>query len=105
MATASQAFQLGGSELGGYRHVCALFDGPKDAAATLRPFIQAGLDRGDRVVHLVKKRAGYGDWLTRIHVAAAMEQGQLDGRQWSDTYLADGRFSRPRMLATIRTAL
>jgi AcrR family transcriptional regulator len=106
MATQSQTFSLGGQELGEYRHVCALFEGPEDSAKTLWPFILAGLDRGDRVIHLVEDSETYRRRLAERHdVTAAIESGQLDIRRWDKTYLPDGRFSGSRMLTFVRDSL
>ena len=106
MAKGSPAVRLGGVPLGRSRHVCAVFDGARDAAAVIVPFVLDRLAAGDRVVHLVESRDAA---LTRLapdlDVPAAVESGQLDVRSWTDSYLEGGGFSRPHMLATVRRSL
>jgi AcrR family transcriptional regulator len=106
MPAAARAVSLGSAELGRLRHVCGLFDGAEDEASTLDRFVVEGLVTGERVIYLLKSRDAYLERLgTVIDVAAAIASGQLDVRSWDDSYLADGEFSAPRVLALIRRAL
>jgi AcrR family transcriptional regulator len=98
--------RIGESALGRHRHVCALFDGPDDAAVVLVPFVVDGLRVGERVVHIVEAREPYLARLARaIDVPSAVESGQLDVRTWDEAYLAGGSFSASRMLAYIRRVM
>jgi AcrR family transcriptional regulator len=106
MPSTSQALRLGEADLGRQRHVCALFEGPEDAADSLVPFVLEGLRRGDRVIHLVEDRKAYLGRLTNMtDVSAAVESGQLDIRTWDESYLWNGRFNGARMVAYIRRSL
>jgi AcrR family transcriptional regulator len=72
----------------------------------LLPFATDGLRRGDRVIHIVEDRAAYLRRLERrADISGALESGQLDVRTWDTSYIADGRFSAPGMLAFIRRTL
>ena len=106
MVKPSRALKLGGDELGEQRHVCALFEDPDSAATFLWPFIREGLEQGERVVHIVEDRDAHRDRLrVAFEVAGTIESGQLEIRTWDESYLADGRFSGSRMLATLRRLL
>jgi AcrR family transcriptional regulator len=103
MSIRSRGARVADAELGRYRHVCGLFEGPNDAEGVLLPFVLEGLDRGDRVIHAVEDRDAYlGGLARRIDVSAALESGQLEIRSWDETYLSGGSFSSRRMLAYIR---
>jgi AcrR family transcriptional regulator len=98
--------RLGESVLGRHRHVCALFDGPDDAAAVLVPFVRDRLRARERVVHVVQAREPYAATLAAVlDVSAALDSGQLDVRTWDEAYLAGGSFSASRMLAYVRQLL
>jgi AcrR family transcriptional regulator len=100
---APSAMRLGDANLGRHRHVCGLFEGADDAADVLVPFVVDGLERGDRVIHIVEDRAAYLDRLARsTDVLAAVESGQLDVRAWDAVYLSSGRFDGSRMLTLLR---
>ena len=95
--------RLGDANLGRHRHVCGLFEGAKEAADVLVPFVVDGLQAGDRVVHIVEDKEAYLDRLARwTDVDAAVESGQLDVRVWDDAYLSSGSFDSSRMLALLR---
>jgi AcrR family transcriptional regulator len=106
MSVRQAVVRLGEADLRHQRHVCALFDGPEDAAKVLVPFVVQGLQQGDRVVHVVKDAKAYVQPLgKRSAFFAALESGQLDVRTWDASYLSGGRFSAPRMLTYIRRLL
>ena len=97
---------MGTADLGRHRHVCGLFDGPQDAADALIPFMLEGLDRGERVVHLVEERdASLRSLAGKTEVGRWLESGQLDVRGWDESYLADGRFSSSRVLSYVRRSV
>jgi AcrR family transcriptional regulator len=99
----SEGARMADAELGRYRHVCGLFEGPYDAEGVLLPFVLEGLARGNRVIHAVEDREAYLEELaTRIDVSGALESGQLEIRTWAETYLSGGSFSARRMLAYVR---
>ena len=93
---------LAGSHLRDTRHVCAFFRSDDEEYQVLLPFIQDGLDCGDRVVNVLNPD-GRDAHLRRlaaagIDTAAAEARGQLELCSNTDTYLPDGRFDQDRML-------
>jgi AcrR family transcriptional regulator len=106
MPVRKPAIRLGEADVGNQRHVCALLEGPEDAARLLTPFVLQGLERGDRVVHVVEHATAYLRRLGRhADVSAAVESGQLDVRTWEGVYLSSGRFRASTMLTYIRRLL
>lgn len=84
-------------------HVCALFESVDDERAAFVSFTQDGLQRGDKVVHIIKP-AERLDHLGRLRqagvdVEAAEARGQLEVLTWADAYLRDGHFNPEAMLA------
>ena len=98
-----------GSELGGYRHVCAFFNSPQEEYATLLPFVRDGLERGERAYHVLpaRYRQEHLDQLRSagIDVSAAQQRRQLEVATPEETYLRNGRFSKEAMLEVIQEAL
>jgi AcrR family transcriptional regulator len=104
--TAHPAARLGGSDLRSERHVCALFEGAADAANAMLPFVIEGLERGERVIHLVRDAKTYFRLLrARAGIQSAVASGQLDVRTWDESYLSGGRFNASRMLRYVRRSL
>lgn len=98
-----------GSELGGYRHVCAFFNSPEDEYATLLPFVRDGLERGERAYHVLPApyRQEFFDQLRSagIDVSAAQQRRQLEVPTPQEVYLRKGRFSKEAMLEDIQEVL
>jgi len=109
MSTSPSAIRLGGERLEDQRHICALVDGPVEADALLLPFITDGLDRGDRVVHVLdpEVRDAHLARLTEagIDVDAAVATRQLEVLAWGDAYMRGGRFDRSAQLAYLRRSV
>ena len=106
MPSRSHVVRLGDDQLGRLRHVCGLFDGPDDAARVLLPFVLDGIERGDRVIHVVQDRAAHVARLPETaDVSAALASGQLEIRTWDEAYLSWGGFSSAKMLAYVRRVL
>jgi len=106
MSTAPTAIRLGGEELQDQRHICALVDGASQVDALLVPFITAGLDRGDRVVHVLNPQVRDAH-LHRladagIDVDAVTASRQLEVLTWGDAYMRGGRFDRLAQLAYLK---
>ena len=102
MRTVAAPIPFAGSQLGETRHVCAFFNSDDEKYRVLLPFIRDGFACGDKAVHVVNPEQR-GDHLQRltaagIDPAAALQSGQLDLRNNSETYLRDGRFDPDRML-------
>lgn len=103
-----QPIRFAGAMLGEYRHVCAFFQSADEEYRTLLPFIQEGLERGEKVFHIVDPKL-HQDHLQRlessgIDTAATQGSGQLEVHDWYETYLRDGRFDKDRMLNFIPQA-
>ena len=98
-----------GSELGGYRHVCAFFNSPQEEYATLLPFVRDGLERGERAYHVLpaRYRQEHLDQLRSagIDVRAAQQRRQLEVATPEEVYLRNGRFDKEAMLEVIQEAL
>ena len=101
--------RLGGDELHSHRHVCALFDGPADADATLLPFILEGFAEHERAVHLVdgRHRGEYLKMLDRagLDTESVLGDGSLRVDTWEETYLRDRRFDPTKAVEVIRSIL
>ena len=102
MKRAVAPIPFAGSELGEVRHVCAFFNSDVEAYRVLLPFITGGFVCGDKAVH-VDNANQHRDHLQQlatagIDTAAALENGQLELRTNTETYLRDGRFDQDRML-------
>jgi MEDS: MEthanogen/methylotroph, DcmR Sensory domain len=93
---------LGGSPLSHRCHVCAFFNNWEEEYQVLLPFVQDGLERGDKIVHTIdpERRGEHLQRLAarRIDVAALLQDGRFELRTWSDTHLLDGYFDQHRTL-------
>lgn len=94
--------RLAGRTLKQTRHVCAFFYSREEQNRILMPFFKEGIDRGEKVFHIVDPRLrdehlracrDYG-----IDVDATSASGQLEVRRWEDAYLQDGCFEGDRMI-------
>ena len=83
-------------------HVCAFFSTRDEEYQVLLPFIKEGFENGDKAFHIIdpRRRADHLQRLDRagINVEHTESTGQLEVREWSQTYLRDGRFDQQRML-------
>ena len=98
-----QPISLAGSQLGDVRHVCAFFANDEEEYRVLLPFIQEGLSRRDKAVHIVNPEARK-EHLERLAAAGIdltnrQQSGQLQVLNNTEVYLRDGRFDQDRMLA------
>ncbi len=103
MNRSEQPVRLCGAALGDYRHVCAFFRNADEEYQVLLPFINEGLERGQKAIYIgdpklqeerLRRLDAYG-----IDVAALRKNNQLEVRGWDDCYLRDGRFDESDMLA------
>lgn len=94
--------RLAGRNLRSTRHICAFFHSKEEQNEVLMPFFKEGIDRGEKVFHIVDSRersehlcacAQHG-----IDVAKTEPEGQLEVRVWEDAYLRDGYFDGDRMV-------
>ncbi|HEX4228520.1 MAG TPA: MEDS domain-containing protein [Bryobacteraceae bacterium] len=99
----SHLIRLAGSALGSRAHICGFFSTPDDEHQILLPFIQEGLELGQKAVHTVDPRRRE-DHLQRlasagIDVDALQANGQFELRDWNDTQFREERFNGPGTLA------
>lgn len=109
MKTTTAPIPFAGSNLAGYRHVCAFFSSPEEEYATLLPFVRDGLALGERAFHVVRSQ-NREEHLNRlrgagIDVEGAQHRGQLAVATPEETYLRGGRFDKEAMLALVQDAL
>jgi hypothetical protein len=114
-ASDRQEVRLAGVALGRARHLCALFRDHDEWYATLLPFIQEGLQLGDRAFHIIdgRRRDEHVDRLQRggIDVEDAQRRDQLEVtgwvaiKGWEEAYLRGGRFDQDAMFAFLEAAL
>src|ERR1700687_2770188 len=101
MNTVEQCIHFAGRTLGNQRHICAFFHDPEEEYRVLLPFIEEGLDRGEKALHIVDA-ALLDEHLRRLQAAgidttAAEESGQLEVLRWQDAHLREGHFDQDRM--------
>jgi hypothetical protein len=105
----NHSVEFAGGNLGGHRHICALFNSADEEYRVLRSFLKDGFDRGDKAFHLVDSELRE-EHLRRlaeagINVHEAMNTGQLEVRRWQDAYLRGDHFDQDAMLALIEEVL
>jgi len=109
MERATTPISLAGSQLGEARHVCAFFNSREDEYRVTLPFVQNGLDSGDKVIHIVdpSRRSDHLQRLTAFGIDAAAKQqsGQLALLDWTQTFFVDGPFDMERQLTLLDQAL
>jgi len=95
--------RFAGSTLRDRAHICAFFNGPEDAYRVLLPFVQEGLELGEKALHTVdpRRREEHIRWLTNagIDVAAGHINGQVEVLDWTESHLRNGRFDPDWTLA------
>ena len=88
------------------RHVCAFFHSHEEEYRVLLPFIQEGLERGEKAIHIVdpRRRESHLQRLaaTGIDTVAAQQYGQFELYTWAEAHLRDGSFNPDRMFALIK---
>jgi hypothetical protein len=109
MATTTQSLQFAPSAFGQYRHICAFFNSVEEHHRVLRPFIEDGLDRGDKAYHYVdpERREEHLRWLAGlgVNVDEAMDAGQLEVRPWQDSPLRGDRFDLETWLTSFEQVI
>jgi hypothetical protein len=110
MNSASEApIRLAGRTLKETRHICAFFHSREEQNKILMPFFKEGLDRGEKLFHIVDARH-HDEHVGAcrdcgIDVEAAEASGQLEVRHWEDAYLKDGYFDGDRMIRILEEVL
>jgi hypothetical protein len=104
-----QPIRFAGSVLREKRHVCAFFHSRDEEYRVLLPFINEGLERGEKAFHIVdpKLREQHLERLKSvgIDVVASEQSGRLEVRNWAEAYLLEDHFDQERMLALIQRVL
>jgi hypothetical protein len=107
--TAQRPIRLAGSTLGVQRHACAFFSDRDEEYELLMPFIKEGIESGDRAFHIVDPalQQDHRDRLQRGGVATGNveERGQLEVRNWNETYSRGGHFDRDAMIGFVEEVL
>lgn len=109
MATAEQPVRFANGALGTDCHICAFFNSPEEEYRVLLPFIQDGMERGEKAFHIVDPRL-MEDHLGRLRNAgidadSAQSTGQLVVKRWQDAYLKNGHFDQDGMIALVEEVL
>jgi hypothetical protein len=91
------------------RHVCAFFDAVDTRYRMLTPFVKEGLDRGEKVVHIIDSKLR-DEHVARLRhagvpVDAATRRDQHETLTWDDAYLRDGYFDQDRMIDQLTSVL
>jgi len=97
-----QSIWSNAAALGDRCHVCAFFNDREEEFRVLLPFVQAGLQRGEKIVHTIdpKRRGEHLKQMadSGIDVDDLLQKGRFELRTWSDTHLQDGYFDGERTL-------
>jgi hypothetical protein len=108
MAESRRPVTFAGSSLDRSRHVCAFFETPDERYGVLGPFVREGLERGEKVVHIIDPKL-QDDHARRLNVAGigavAATRGQHETLTWADAYLRDDYFDQDRMIAQLTDLL
>jgi hypothetical protein len=101
--------RLAGRNLKNTRHVCAFFHSKEEQNKVLMPFFKEGLERGEKIFHIVDARHREEHLCAcqtaGIDVEAAGKSGQLEVCVWEDAYLKDGYFDGDRMVRVLEDVL
>jgi len=85
--------RLAGRTLKNTRHICAFFHSADEQNRVLMPFFKEGIDRHEKVFHVVDGRRRDEHLQACQHhgidVGATEQSGQLEVRTWEDAYLRD----------------
>jgi hypothetical protein len=88
--------------------VCALYRGDSGRDEILIPFLQAGLETGDKCIAILDEAtpsAIVGQLGASCDVGTAVRSGQLEFKSAAETYLASGGFSKLGMLNVLARAV
>jgi len=102
----NRPIRLDGSTLDHRAHVCAFFNTPDEAYQVLLPFIEEGLELGQKSVHTIdpRLRVDHCERLASagIRLDAALQNDQLELLDWSSTHLPEGKFDLHKTLSKYR---
>jgi MEDS: MEthanogen/methylotroph, DcmR Sensory domain len=101
--------RLAGRTLSHTNHVCAFFNSREEQNKVLMPFFKEGYDQGEKLFHVVDlslhEQHRCACQAGGIDVAGAEQSGQLEIRNWEETYIKDGYFDGDRMIRTVEDML
>jgi len=100
---------LFGENLDDGMHICTFFRTSAEKYHVLMPFIQEGMEQGDRAFHIVNPalRSEHAQRIAEagIDAARAEVEGQLEIIGWDEAYLRAGSFNRSAMLSLLPALL
>lgn len=103
--SATDPVTFAGGVLDRYRHVCAFVNERNEEGVVLDPFIQQGVDHGERLLYLVDPAESAGPIRQLRHLGYdpgdLLRSNRCEVRTWTDTYLRGGRFDQKAMLALL----
>jgi hypothetical protein len=92
-----------------FGHVCAFFRDREEEDRVLLPLAKEGFQRGEKLFHIVdtEHRPERMRRLEEVGIsaAAARRPGQVEIRDWEDTYLRGGRFDQEAMMTLLEGTL
>jgi PAS domain S-box-containing protein len=92
--------------LGPGDHLCCLYETEEEYRAVLAPYLQQGLERGEKVLYIVDARTAQTvlNYLRDdgVEVEPYLANGQLSILTISDAYMRDGIFDPDRMIELLR---
>jgi hypothetical protein len=96
-----------GAPLNRSRHVCAFFDTVDKRYGVLAPFVREGLERGEKMVHIIdpRRRDEHVARLNAGGIHQAWPPGQHETLTWDEAYLRDGYFDQYRMIDQLTSVL
>jgi MEDS: MEthanogen/methylotroph, DcmR Sensory domain len=107
MEDARRPVTFAGARLDRSRHVCAFFDTVDSRYGVLAPFVREGLERGEKIVHIVNPRLR-DEHAARLRARGVHEEwrpGQHETLTWDEAYLRDGYFDQFRMIDQLTSVL
>jgi MEDS: MEthanogen/methylotroph, DcmR Sensory domain len=103
--TSDAPIHLAGGILDQHRHLCAFFDSLDEEVRILAPFVEDGLDRGEKAVHIIDPalKRPYVQLFERagMPMRAALQSGKFDLLSWEQAYFRSGGFDQFDMLKFI----
>ena len=97
--------RLAGRTLKESRHICAFFHSKEEQNRVLMPFFKEGIERGEKIFHVVDGRQRDEHLCACRDGGLAPETseaaGQLEVRTWEEAYLRDGYFDGDRMIRVL----
>jgi hypothetical protein len=107
MEEARRPVTFAGAPLDRSRHVCAFFDTIDSRYGVLGPFVREGLERGEKVVHIInpRMRNEHAARLSASGIQQAWPPDQHETLTWDEAYLRDGYFDQYRMIDQLTSVL